>query len=292
MEQKYSVYGANSGLIIESDNLIALEALGKYYVGKIDIIAIDPPYNTAIGHIGYKDADFANGWLAFMEPRLLAAYRLLSQTGVCFIHIDENELLDLVTLCKDIFGADNANILIWKKVDENFDANRVEKHTDKIRLAHEYVLICYKDKAMTRFNKVMQPILCNGKIKDREQFLESVIDGFGTTSSAKDELCELFGRGDVFATPKPMRLIKEFVRAAGNRNAVVLDFFAGSGTTGHAVMDLNKEDGGERKFILITNNENDICRDVTIPRMRRAIAKYGYKDSFGVVLSDESSLAG
>lgn len=55
------------------------------------------------------------------------------------------------------------------------------------------------------------------------------------------------------------------------KNLIVLDFFAGSGTTGHAVMDLNKEDGGSRKFILITNNENNICQKITVPRVRKAI---------------------
>jgi adenine specific DNA methylase Mod len=285
MEQEYSFSDANNGLIIEADNLVALEELSKYYTGKVDIIPIDPPYNTAIKHIKYKDADFENGWLMFMKLRLLVAYGLLSETGVSFIHVDENELFGLTTLCKDIFGNDNVNILIWKKVNEYFDRNRIEKFTDKIRLAHEYVVICYKNKAKTHFNKIKQPVFNNGKGTECEQFLESVIDGLGTTASAKDELYELFGNGDIFATPKPMRLIKEFIRATGGKDAVILDFFAGSGTTGHAVMDLNKEDGGKRKFILITNNENNICRDVTIPRIKKTNKKYGYADKIKVILS-------
>jgi adenine-specific DNA-methyltransferase len=111
-----------------------------------------------------------------------------------------------------------------------------------------------------------------------EQYMESVLDNFGTTASAKDELIELFGKRESFSTPKPMRLIKEFIRAAGSKQSVVLDFFAGSGTTGHAVMDLNHEDGGTRKFILITINENNICSDFTIPRIQTVIDKYGYSD--------------
>jgi len=290
MEQKYSVYGANSGLIIEADNLPALELLAAQgYAGKIDVIPIDPPYNTAVAHIKYKDADFKDGWRAFIEPRLKAAYNLLSDTGVAFIHIDENELFNLTTLCVGVFGAANVNILIWKKVNERHDANRVEKPTDKIRLVHEYVVVCYKDKAKTRFNKIKQP-LADGT--ERVQFLESVLDGFGTTASAKEELQELFGTRDIFATPKPVRLIKELIRAAGDKDAVVLDFFAGSGTTGHAVMDLNKEDAGKRKFILITNNESNICRDVTIPRIQKAIVKFGYKDKFKVVFSEERTAIG
>ena len=57
-------------------------------------------------------------------------------------------------------------------------------------------------------------------------------------------------------------------------------------------MDFNKEDGGERKFILVTNNENNICRDVTIPRIQKAIVKYGYEDKFKVVFSDERTAIG
>lgn len=64
------------------------------------------------------------------------------------------------------------------------------------------------------------------------------------------------------------------------KNLIVLDFFAGSGTTGHAVMDLNKEDGGSRKFILITNNENNICQNITVPRVRKAIGFFNYKETF------------
>jgi adenine-specific DNA-methyltransferase len=98
----------------------------------------------------------------------------------------------------------------------------------------------------------------------------------GTTSSAKDELCDLFGTRDIFTTPKPRKMMKEFVRAAAGTNAIVLDIFAGSGTTGHATMDLNQEDGGQRRFILITNNENNICRAITYERLKRAIEKYHF----------------
>ena len=70
-------------------------------------------------------------------------------------------------------------------------------------------------------------------------------------------------------------MLEEFIRAASDNNSIVLDFFAGSGTTGHAVMKLNVEDGGNRKFILITNNESDICRKVTIPRIEKVCKIYG-----------------
>lgn len=85
----------------------------------------------------------------------------------------------------------------------------------------------------------------------------------------------------VFAYTKPLELLTYLIKVTINSNkyAIVLDFFAGSGTTGHAVMKLNAEDGGNRRFILCTNNENNICRDVTYERIKRVIAKENYKAS-------------
>ena len=94
-------------LIIENDNLIAMNELLPEYEGKIDVMPIDPPYNTDISHIGYKDSGYTDGWAEFMRPRLEVAYRLLSPTGVMFIHIDECEFPNLWLLCSDIFGAHN-----------------------------------------------------------------------------------------------------------------------------------------------------------------------------------------
>ena len=68
--------------------------------------------------------------------------------------------------------------------------------------------------------------------------------------------------------------MEEFVRMTTDKNSVVMDFFAGSGTVGHAVVDLNKEDGGTRTFILVSNNESNICKDVTVKRMEKAGAKF------------------
>jgi adenine-specific DNA-methyltransferase len=111
------------------------------------------------------------------------------------------------------------------------------------------------------------------------QPLETVIDFMGTTASAKDELAELLGDRTLFATPKPVKMIKEFIRSSGKLDGLVMDFFAGSGTTGHATLDLNCEDGGDRRFILITNSESDICRRVTIPRVKVAMQKYNVEDA-------------
>ena len=272
-------------LIVESDNLIAMQKLLPRFEGKIDIMPIDPPYNTEIEYIGYKDGNYDNGWTKFMQPRLEAAYKLLSKNGVMFIHIDENELLSLAMLCGKIFGAKNILTCVWKKANERFDKNRKEKPLESgVRRTHEYVLICFKDRENTALNPIKQPVWNSKEYVEIEKPLETVIDDLGTTSSAKDELAYILGDRTIFSTPKPVKLIKEFVRAGSNKNSIVLDFFAGSGTTGHAVMDLNKEDGGERKFILITNNESNICRNVTIPRIKKAIERFEYKEDLEIVL--------
>ena len=102
----------------------------------------------------------------------------------------------------------------------------------------------------------------------------------GMTKEGTADLGELFER-KAFPYPKPVKLIKYLVQIGtiNNNNSIILDFFAGSGTTGQAVMKLNAEDGGKRKFILCTNNENNICRDVTYERIKRVIAKEDYKAS-------------
>ena len=92
-------------------------------------------------------------------------------------------------------------------------------------------------------------------------------------------LNNLIGR-EKFQYPKSVEAVMECIRCmSSNKDITILDFFAGSGTTGHAVMKLNSEDGGNRKFILCTNNENNICRDVTYERIKRVIEKENYKAS-------------
>ena len=124
----------------------------------------------------------------------------------------------------------------------------------------------------------MQPVWDGSKYVDRLQPLETIIDDMGTNSSAKDELEDIFSERNLFQTPKPVKMIKELIRAASGKQSVVMDFFAGSGTTGQAVMELNMEDGGSRKFILITNDENNICKRITLPRLQKVVALYGYQE--------------
>ena len=96
------------------------------------------------------------------------------------------------------------------------------------------------------------------------------IDNKYSNDNAKKDL-SLFGLGDKFDYSKPVELIKKLIKAYYKNDALILDFFAGSGTTAQAVLELNKEDGGHRKFILCTNNENNICEDITYPRIKTVI---------------------
>jgi adenine-specific DNA-methyltransferase len=103
----------------------------------------------------------------------------------------------------------------------------------------------------------------------------TLLFGLGTASTGTIEIKNILG-SKVFDTTKPINLIKYLLNLTDINNGIILDFMAGSGTTGHAVLDLNKEDGGNRKFILCTNNENKICEEVTYPRLEKAIN--GYKN--------------
>lgn len=108
---------------------------------------------------------------------------------------------------------------------------------------------------------------------------KSMWDDVGTTTNGTQELEKILGEKK-FNNPKPVSLILKILEFASFKDSTILDFFAGSGTTGHAVIEMNKKDGGSRKFILCTNNENNICTDVTYPRIEKVI--HGYADIQGI----------
>ena len=109
-------------------------------------------------------------------------------------------------------------------------------------------------------------------------------DEVGHTDEAKKELLDFFRHtNEEFPTPKPTRLIKQLLRLAGTKNEIILDSFAGSGTTGQAVMQLNKEDDGNRKFILV-ELETEICKKITAERLKKVIKGYAFQGKKSVVL--------
>lgn len=259
---------SRTNYVIESENLNTLISMKKAYKGKIDSILIDPPYNSHIDYIGYKDSDYEEGYHSFMKQRIDISKELLSDKGFLVINIDEGESINLFNICKDVFGEELVSLHRWKKKHAFFDANRIILNPKKKQTDYEYIIICRKS-SNSILKKLMQPYIEDGVLKERESDVPETFDCFGTTSSAKDEICELFGRRDYFSTPKPLKLMKELTRMTTDKDSIVVDFFAGSGTVGHAVADLNKEDGGNRKFILVSNSESNICKDVTVKRMKK-----------------------
>lgn len=181
LEHKYGFRGDNpndtsethsGNKIIHGDNLEALKALLPEYEGKIDCVYIDPPYNTGnegwvyndnvndphickwLGEVvGSEREDFSrhDKWLCMMYPRLRLLYQLLSQQGVIFISIDDNEYNNLKTICDEIFSAKNyVKTFIW----------HTEGHTDNqdiITSVHEYILCYAKEKNSVSFNHVVDP---------------------------------------------------------------------------------------------------------------------------------------
>ena len=103
-------------------------------------------------------------------------------------------------------------------------------------------------------------------------------DEVGSNDDAKRSIKSLFDNNP-FDSPKPPSLIKQIITLSSGLNDIIFDSFAGSGTTAHAVLDLNKEDGGHRKFILV-EMESEIAKDITAERVKRAIKKYDYQDGF------------
>jgi len=128
-------------------------------------------------------------------------------------------------------------------------------------------------------NKTLRREISEEEAETLKPITDLLLD-WGQNQDAFEELRNIFGGNIVFENPKPTLLIKNLIKSySKNKNEIVLDFFAGTGTTGHAVLELNKEDSGNRQFILCTNNENNICTDICYPRIKRVIE--GYKNLKG-----------
>ncbi len=337
---------APNHILIEGDNLEALTALSYTHTGKIDVIYIDPPYNTGNKDFSYNDTfiDRENGyrhsmWLSFMDKRLEISKNLLSSRGTIFISIDDNELSQLKLLCDEIFGERNfiacpvrrrrksqANlsknistiheyVLIYRKNIEH-ELNKVEANLDLDSFKNPdndprgpYTTMPCTNRGGTKYsvvtptgnviedewrfkkqtydqlfedNRIVFPR--GGKGKPRYKlFLSEKQRGGVIPNSWWDELesnqegaallKQILGE-DAFSNPKPVGLITFIEKLSTLKDSTILDFFAGSGTTLHATMQLNAKDGGHRQCILVTNNENGICENVTYERNRRVIQGY------------------
>lgn len=324
--------------LIEGDNYESLKILNYTHKETIDLIYIDPPYNTGNKDFIYNDkiVDLNDGyrhskWLSFMNKRLKLAKELLTEDGVIFISIDDNEVHRLRMICEEIFGEKNVEQLIWNKEAEGKSGSL--KQVKRFRGIHEYIIVCYKNINNVVFNKVKEAMenptfqtanlaktvaqkrkisdrifeikAPNGKVwvdewkfskediqefilnnrlyfgksgdnkprliietgENREIYQTSIINK-GSTSQGQNDFDTVF-ESNKFSYPKPLNLIKHLIKLICKKDIIVLDFFAGSGTTGQAVQQLNKEDGQNRSYILCTNNENNICEEITYERLAR-----------------------
>ncbi len=351
--------------IIHGDNLEALKSLLPEYEGKIKCIYIDPPYNTGnenwvyndnvndpkikkwLGQVVGKESEDLSRhdkWLCMIYPRLKLLHKLLSDDGVIFISIDDNEQSNLKLICDEIFGGRSfiANViwqhtiqakndvktvslqhnytLIYKKstfqigkIDRTEEHNVAYSNPDNdphgqwrsgdfrspnLRLNLKYKIetpsgktIEAPDKGWRWDKETVADKIKNGEIifnKDetkiiRKIYLKNQIGRvpesiwFGndveTTRDANRLLKELFNTEIPFNTPKPNKLIERIIQLSCDKNSIVLDSFAGSGTTAHAVLNLNKQDNGNRKFILI--EMEDYADTITAERVKRVIKGYG-----------------
>ena len=140
----------------------------------------------------------------------------------------------------------------------------------------------YKGKYGFYIKKYLKDLTNNYSNINSLQFVDSKYQNANGTRTLK----KIFNKNNVFSYSKPVSLVYDLINMIGNKDTVVLDFFAGSGTTGQAVLELNKEDGGNRRFILCTNNENNICEEVTYQRIKTVISgkrKDGSKYSEGII---------
>jgi len=284
-------------LLIEGDNYHSLSVLNYTHAGKIDVIYIDPPYNTGNKDFKYNDryVDFEDGyrhskWLSFIEKRLQLAKTLLKPSGVIFVQIDDNEIAQLRLLCNEVFGPSNfRNTIIWA-----YRTGGSPSKKDVFGSKHDYILF-YSKSDKYFFNILKEKIYYQkdffGAKKDADgNFyalvnLRDVIEGefelfkdgdFYKRINIKPVLNLSSERIEDFPSQKPIGLIKFLLEVISNKDSIICDFFAGTGSAGEAVLDLNKEDNGNRQFILCTNNENNIATDICYPRIKRAI--FGFKN--------------
>ena len=359
-EDLYIDNGGQMNFLIEGDNLATLQLLLKTHRGKIDLIYIDPPYNTGNKDFIYDDnyVDKEDGyrhskWISFMDKRLQLAKQLLTNEACILISINDIEQAQLKLLCDRIFGEDNlVGQIVWESTTQPINSGKarigLQKKTETIlfyaknrdkRLgfilkaiekelsyphtgrfgACRFEIIEKSDAGSYRRDtmkfRILGQLPRKGKRwqigeqtarKLEEEGKIEIVDGIvkkaiypedekdkitfqpfwslltsdiaGTALTGKDALNNIMEQAIGFDTVKPVELLIELI-SHFQSNSTVLDFFAGSGTTGHAVLKLNAEDGGTRRFILCTNNENNICRNITYERIRRVIRNEGYAAS-------------
>ena len=305
---------AGSHLYFEGDNLTVLKLLLPALQGKVQVIYADPPYNTgkdfvyadnfALSPSAYErlwGEDSGAGrrhaqWCSFIYPRLLLARELMADNAVIFMSIDDHECHNLKLILDEVFGAANfITQLVWQR------AFAAKNDAKTVPVSHDYVLMYAKNKACwevaTKASREPQGIGLQGAEQHGNGHNGTEQQGIGRqgtelpglgrqllrrtlvgdSQEGTQELKRLLNQG-VFDGPKPVRLIKYLLELAGTADSgIVLDFFAGSATTGQAVLELNAEDGGTRRFILVQSPEPCAARSPARQAGFSDIAQIGLK---------------
>ncbi|MBR6340271.1 MAG: site-specific DNA-methyltransferase [Treponema sp.] len=317
---------SDNHIFISADNYPALQKLLPQLTEKVDLIYIDPPYNTG-NNFAYKDSFARDQWLSFMARRLRPARELLAPTGCIFIAIDQSELHYLKILCDQIFGESNyVNDFMWLhgKGKKDTWSRTLQQHTlcyakDKSKLPafrevqstswatknadndprgnwfsgsvsfsekrsnpnhkNYFSITSPSGKVWTRqwqrTKEEMDALLSDNRIyfgpapqyksvprikifnEDTQEIIpRNIIDCVESTRHAQAHLDQLLGEKNSFDNPKPVDLVAHLIKiACPKKDALILDFFAGSGTTFEAVCSLNHQDHGTRRTILIQKEE-------------------------------------
>lgn len=336
------IIGNGENILVNSDNLIFMEKFKDEYKNKINIISIDPPYNTGKKMGKYRD-NFGSieKWIDFLKPRLEYAKLFLSEDGIIYININDKNSPYLRILCDEIFGIDNyISTIIWQnKYTVSNDNKNITSQTEHILvyaknieeisfnkdpLREEYVNKTYKNwdndprgrwrkgvqlwkKKTTKKYTVTSPTgkeWTKGWNYSEDKWYEYLVkndliywgeDGnscptkkvflkdskgigiknlwlgseVGYTQDGTKDLENDLNIQASFLYPKPIKLMKRILEVSSKEDSLVMDFFAGSGTMGRAVQEFNRENNKNLKYILITNNENNICEDITLPRLSK-----------------------
>ena len=327
-------------IFVEGDNYPFLKIISGHLENLVDLIYIDPPYNTG-NFFSYSDSlsesnDKHSAWLSFMNRRLTLARKILKESGCIFIAIDQSELYQLKLLCDQIFGEENfvndfmwlhgkgkkdkwsrtlqqntlcyaknkkslgsfcdVEVTDWAKSNPDDDPRGnwfsgsisfTEKRSNP-KHKNFYELISPSGKKWNRQWLVpleeMEMLLATDKIyfgkkpeydqvprikifnsEETEIIPKNIIDTVESTRSAQRHLDNLLGEKQLFDNPKPVDLIEHLIKITCQpKDALIVDFFAGSGTTFEAVENLNKEDGGTRRCILVQKAEDNL-RNPEVP---------------------------
>lgn len=290
LESKSEQWDTTGNLYVEGDNLEVLKLLQTSYGGKVDMVYIDPPYNTGSDFVyrdsfgdtleNYKEqtgqANSANpetagryhsNWASMMLPRLRVARKLLSEKGVIFVSIDDHESATLCEIGDQVFGEDCfMGDIAWQKTySPRNDANGIPPEVEHIlawsRNPH---WVPRGGASVTNYWSHAQA---------------------GHNDAAKKEIKRLFDGHAPFDTPKPTKLVRRILDIATDKDSLVMDFFSGSATTAQAVMRANLADGGRRRWILVqipeqTSGSYGTLCDIGEERIRRAAAEIR-KDTAG-----------